>query len=138
MIAKDLIGSAMKNLFNILEDINTSIINKDNSKITFLENDLNGIKKDMKLEKDGSVYKAIQEHTTFFNYKKLIAETKTLQAKIESLSSRLSDKQLFFKTCLLGIQIMKDNFQNTNDIETFNKNYAECIYFKDRFLDTCK
>lgn len=61
-----------------------------------------------------------------------------IKDKIDKFVGKLSDRNLYIKVCEVGLKVLKDNFENSKDIEIFNKMYQECLYYKNEFLSIFK
>lgn len=61
-----------------------------------------------------------------------------INGKLGEFNRKLSDKDLYTKVCEVGLKVLKDNFKNSEDIETFNKMFQECLYYKDEYLNIFK
>ena len=61
-----------------------------------------------------------------------------IKDKLNEFNRKLSDKDLYTKVCEAGLKVLKDNFENSKDIETFNKMYQECLYYKNEYLSIFK
>lgn len=61
-----------------------------------------------------------------------------IKDKLSEFNRRLSDEDLYTKVCEVGLKILKDNFENSKDIEIFNKMYQECLYYKNEYLSIFK
>lgn len=125
------IYSNVKEIINFLETVNDKINNKDTSSLQFLENDLEGILSSA----SGEGARKFVDSLGFFEKMSVISEAKTLKARMDNLNSRLSNPSLYIDTCKLGMEIIKEDFSDQEKIIKFYKNYDECKYYKDKFLD---
>jgi hypothetical protein len=102
----------------------------DNSNLEILERDYNNIKNvEMHKENikqllgDMGFFKAISERTS----------TVSFNNNLTCINRRLSSKELYMETIELGLDIMKNNFENKEDIEKFNKMFKECKYYENKY-----
>ena len=123
--------SNVKEIINFLETVNDKINNKDASNLQFLENDLEGILSSA----SGEGARKFVDSLGFFEKMSVISEAKTLKIRMDNLNSRLSNPSLYIDTCKLGMEIIKEDFSDQEKIIKFYKNYDECKYYKDKFLD---
>ena len=54
-------------------------------------------------------------------------------SNVTRLNSQLTSSELYNETAILGINIIKNNFENKEDIEKFNKMFKECKYFENNY-----
>ena len=136
-MSRDNIKMILKTMINdhieLLENVNSCIINRDSSKLSFLKKDLQGIMDDINQKKNNAMRKAI-DSAGFFESMRIAKDATRYMSRIKSLNSRLSEEDLYIKTSKLGIQIIEDNFQDQNDIDIFNKKFDECQYYKDKYM----
>ena len=123
--------SNVKEIISLLETVNERITNKDASNLQFLENDLEGILSSA----SGEGARKFVESLGFFEKMSVISEAKTLKIRMDNLNSRLSSSSLYIDTCKLGMEIIKEDFSDQEKIIKFYKNYDECNYYKDKFLN---
>ena len=52
---------------------------------------------------------------------------------LKCINNKLSSTELYNNTIELGLDIIKNNFENKEDIEKFNKMFKECKYYENKF-----
>lgn len=126
--------NATEELFNFLDTLDKKIKTNDNTMVDIMEKDLEGIIS--KLEGDDVIKFA--DTMGFFEKIKILGKVKQLYVEIKNLESRLSTSSLYIDTCKLGVEILKENFDNKSNINKFNENYQECQYFKNKYIQILK
>ena len=131
-------GKVLEENIRLMEKINECIENEDNSIVDILDKDYYILQKELDpneiSERLNKVIKSISFPTSLIEMGQLLV----LRDKIDKFNRRLSDEDLYTKVCETGLKVLKDNFENSKDIETFNKMYQECLYYKNEFLSIFK
>ena len=134
----DFFGEVLEENIRLIEKINECIENEDNSIVDILDKDYYILKKELDpneiSERLNKVIKSISFPTSLIEMGQLLV----LREKIDKFNRKLSDEDLYTKVCEIGLKVLKDNFENSKDIETFNKMYQECLYYKNEFLSIFK
>lgn len=122
----------------LIEKINECIENEDNSIIDILDKDCYILEKELDpKEIDEGLHKVIKSigfPASLIEMGQLLV----IKDKLNEFNGKLSDRDLYTKVCEVGLKVLKDNFENSKDIETFNKMYQECLYYKDEYLNIFK
>ena len=114
----------------IVNSIGDAINNLDNSKLDILETRFKGMN-NMEKHKESLGY--LKNGIGFFQLSSEKSEVTSLMSNITSLNSQLSSSELYNETAMLGINIIKNNFENKEDIDKFNKMFKECKYFENNY-----
>ena len=114
----------------IVNSIGDAINNLDNSKLDILETRFKGMN-NMEKHKESLGY--LKNGIGFFQLSSEKSEVTSLMSNITSLNSQLSSSELYNETAMLGINIIKNNFENKEDIDKFNKMIKECKYFENNY-----
>ena len=114
----------------IVNSIGDAINNLDNSKLDILEARFKGMN-NMEKHKESLGY--LKNGIGFFQLSSEKSEVTSLMSNITSLNSQLSSSELYNETAMLGINIIKNNFENKEDIDKFNKMFKECKYFENNY-----
>ena len=129
-IARDYLKGMILDTLDVVNSIGESVERLDNSDLEILERDYNNIKNvEMHKENvkqllgDMGFFKAISERTLAVSFNN----------NLTCINRRLSSGELYMKTIELGLDIMKNNFENKEDIEKFNKMFKECKYYENKF-----
>ena len=132
------LGEISKRNIRLIEKINECIENEDNSIIDILDKDYYMLKKDLKAEEIDERLQKVIKSIGFFASLIEMGQLLVIKDKLNEFNRRLSDKNLYTKVCEVGLKVLKDNFENSKDIEIFNKMYQECLYYKDEYLNIFK
>ena len=132
------LGEISKRNIRLIEKINECIENEDNSIIDILDKDYYMLKKDLKAEEIDERLQKVIKSIGFFGSLIEMGQLLVMKDKLSEFNRRLSDKDLYTKVCEVGLKVLKDNFENSKDIEIFNKMYQECLYYKDEYLSIFK
>lgn len=131
-------GEVAEENIRLIEKINECIENEDNSIVDILDKDCYMLKKELESEESNErlhkVIKSIGFPASLIEMGQLLV----IKDKIDKFNEKLSDKGLYTKVCEVGLKVLKDDFENSKDIEIFNKMYQECLYYKDEFLSIFK
>lgn len=122
----------------LIEKINECIENKDNSIVDILDKDYYMLKKITDPKEDVERLHEVISGMGIFTTLIEMCQLSIIRNKMDKFHRRLSDKDLYVKVCEVGLKVLRDNFENPEDIETFNKMYQECLYYKDSFLGIFK
>ncbi|MGM9544867.1 MAG: hypothetical protein ACI3T9_07750 [Romboutsia timonensis] len=122
----------------LIEKINECIENKDNSIIDILDKDYYMLNKITDPKEDNEKLHEVINSMGIFTALIEMGQLLIIRNKMDKFHRRLSDRNLYIKVCEVGLKVLKDNFENSEDIETFNKMYQECLYYKDKFLSIFK
>ena len=114
----------------IVNSIGDAINNLDNSKLDILEARFKGMN-NMEKHKESLGY--LKNGIGFFQLSSEKSEVTSLMSNITRLNSQLSSSELYNETAMLGINIIKNNFENKEDIDKFNKMFKECKYFENNY-----
>lgn len=132
------LGEISKRNIRLIEKINECIENEDNSIIDILDKDYYMLKKDLKAEESNERLQRVIKSVGFLGSLIEMGQLLVIKDKLSEFNRRLSDKDLYTKVCEVGLKVLKDNFENSKDIEIFNKMYQECLYYKDEYLNIFK
>ena len=122
----------------LIEKINECIENEDNSIVDILDKDYYMLKKELDPKETNERLNKVIENIGFPFVLIEMGQVLVIKDKINEFNRNLSDRELYTKVCEVGLKVLKDNFENSKDIETFNKMYQECLYYKDKFLSIFK
>ena len=120
-------------IIDMLETVNSigdAINNLDNSKLDILEARFKGMN-NMEKHKESLGY--LKNGIGFFQLSSEKSEVTSLMSNITRLNSQLTSSELYNETAMLGINIIKNNFENKEDIDKFNKMFKECKYFENNY-----
>lgn len=132
------LGEISKRNIRLIEKINECIENEDNSIIDILDKDYYMLKKDLKAEESNERLQRVIKSVGFLGSLIEMGQLLVIKDKLSEFNRRLSDEDLYTKVCEVGLKVLKDNFENSKDIEIFNKMYQECLYYKDEYLNIFK
>lgn len=131
-------GEIINENIRLIEKINECIENEDNSIVDILDKDYYMLKKELESnennEKLHRIIKSIGLPISLIEMGQLLV----IKDKIDKFYRKLSDEDLYTKVCEVGLKVLKDNFENSKDIEIFNKMYQECLYYKNEYLNIFK
>ena len=129
-IARDYVKGMILDVLDVVNSIGESVERLDNSNLEILEREFSNIKnQEMHKENveqllgDIGFFKAISERSSLVSFYNNYA----------CINKKLSSTELYNDTIELGLDIMKNNFENKEDIEKFNKMFKECEYYEDKF-----
>ena len=122
----------------LIEKINECIENEDNSIVDILDKDYYMLKKESEPNESNERLHKVIKSVGFPASLIEMGQLLVIQDKIDKFNGKLSDEDLYTKVCEVGLKVLKDNFENSKDIETFNKMYQECLYYKNEFLSIFK
>lgn len=122
----------------LIEKINKCIENKDNSIVDILDKDCYILEKELKAEESDERLQKVIKSIGFFGSLIEMGQLLVIKDKLNEFNGKLSDKDLYTKVCEIGLKVLKDNFENSKDIEIFNKMYQECLYYKNEYLSIFK
>lgn len=120
-------------IIDMLETVNSigdAINNLDNSELDILEARVKGMN-NMEKHKESLGY--LKNGIGFFQLSSEKSEVTSLMSNITRLNSQLTSSELYNETAMLGINIIKNNFENKEDIDKFNKMFKECKYFENNY-----
>lgn len=132
------LGEISERNIRLIEKINECIENEDNSIIDILDKDYYMLKKDLKAEESNERFQRVIKSVGFLGSLIEMGKLLVIKDKLSEFNRRLSDEDLYTKVCEVGLKVLKDNFENSKDIETFNKMYQECLYYKNEYLSIFK
>lgn len=132
------LGEISERNIRLIEKINECIENEDNSIIDILDKDYYMLKKDLKAEESNERFQRVIKSVGFLGSLIEMGQLLVIKDKLSEFNRRLSDEDLYTKVCEVGLKVLKDNFENSKDIETFNKMYQECLYYKNEYLSIFK
>lgn len=132
------LGEISERNIRLIEKINECIENEDNSIIDILDKDYYMLKKDLKAEESNERLQRAIKSVGFLGSLIEMGQLLVIKDKLSEFNRRLSDEDLYTKVCEVGLKVLKDNFENSKDIETFNKMYQECLYYKNEYLSIFK
>lgn len=134
----NLLGEISEKNIRLIEKINECIENEDNSIIDILDKDYYMLKKDLKAEESNERLQRVIKSVGFLGSLIELGQLLVIKDKLNEFNRRLSDEDLYTKVCEVGLKVLKDNFENSKDIEIFNKMYQECLYYKNEYLSIFK
>lgn len=129
-ILRNYLKNTIIDKLEIVNSIGDAINNLDNSKLDILEARFKGIN-NMEKHKESLGY--LKNGIGFFQLSSEKSEVTSLMSNITRLNSQLSSSELYNETAMLGINIIKNNFENKEDIDKFNKMFKECKYFENNY-----
>jgi hypothetical protein len=129
-IARDYLKGMILDTLDVVNSVGENVERLDNSNLEILERDYNNIK-NVEMHKENikqllgdiGFFKAISERSSAVSFNN----------NLTCINRRLSSKELYMETIELGLDIMKNNFENKEDIEKFNKMFKECKYYENKF-----
>lgn len=122
----------------LIEKINECIENEDNSIIDILDKDYYMLKKELNSKEIDERVRKVIKNVGFSGSLIEMGQLLVINDKLNKFNGKLSDRNLYTKVCEVGLKVLKDNFENSKDIETFNKMYQECLYYKNEYLSIFK
>lgn len=122
----------------LVEKINECIENKDNSIVDILDKDCYILEKELKAEESDERLQKVIKSIGFLGSLIEMGQLLVIKDKLNEFNGKLSDRNLYTKVCEIGLKVLKDNFENSKDIEIFNKMYQECLYYKNEYLSIFK
>ena len=129
-IARDYLKGMILDTMVIVNLIGKSVKSLDNSKLEILEREFNNIK-NVEMHKE-NVNRLLNDMGSFESiFEKL--SVASFYNNLTCINKKLSSNELYAETIALGLDIMKNNFENKEDIERFNKMFKECEYYEDKF-----
>ena len=129
-IARDYVKGMILDTLDVVNSIGESVERLDNSNLEILERDYNNIK-NVEMHKEN--VKQLLGDMGFFKAISERASAVSFNNNLTCINRRLSSGELYMKTIELGLDIMKNNFENKEDIEKFNKMFKECKYYENKF-----
>jgi hypothetical protein len=129
-ILRDYLKNVIIDMLETVNSIADAINNLDNSKLDILEARVKGMN-NMEKHKESIGY--LKSGIGFFRRSSEKSELTSLMSNITRLNSQLTSSELYNETAMLGINIIKNNFENKEDIEKFNKMFKECKYFENNY-----
>ena len=129
-ILRNYLKNTIIDKLEIVNSIGDAINNLDNSKLDILEARFKGMN-NMEKHKESLGY--LKNGIGFFQLSSEKSEVTSLMSNITRLNSQLSSSELYNETAMLGINIIKNNFENKEDIDKFNKMFKECKYFENNY-----
>lgn len=131
-------GEVAEENIRLIEKINECIENEDNSIVDILDKDYYMLKKELDPNENNERLHKVIENIGFPTSLIEMGQLLVIKDKIDKFNGKLSDRNLYTKVCEAGLKVLKDNFENSKDIEMFNKMYQECLYYKNEFLSIFK
>ena len=129
-IARDYLKGMILDTMVIVNLIGKSVKSLDNSKLEILEREFNNIK-NVEMHKE-NVNRLLNDMGSFESiFEKL--SVASFYNNLTCINKKLSSNELYAETIALGLDIMKNNFENKEDIKRFNKMFKECEYYEDKF-----
>ena len=129
-IARDYVKGMILDTLDVVNSIGESVEHLDNSNLEILEREFSNIKNhEMHKENvdrllDGiGFFKSISERSSVVSF----------YSNLTCINKKLSSTELYMETIALGLDIIKNNFENKEDIEKFNKMFKECKYYENKF-----
>ena len=129
-ILSDYLKNVIIDMLETVNSIGDAINNLDNSKLDILETRFKGMN-NMEKHKESLGY--LKNGIGFFQLSSEKSELTSLMSNITRLNSQLTSSELYNETAMLGINIIKNNFENKEDIDKFNKMFKECKYFENNY-----
>ena len=129
-VLRNYLKNVIIDMLETVNSIGTAINNLDNSKLDILETRFKGMN-NMEKHKESLGY--LKNGIGFFQLSSEKSEVTSLMSNITSLNSQLSSSELYNETAMLGINIIKNNFENKEDLDKFNKMIKECKYFENNY-----
>ena len=129
-IARDYLKGMILDTMVIVNLIGKSVKSLDNSKLEILEREFNNIK-NVEMHKE-NVNRLLNDMGSFESIFEKMSVT-SFYNNLTCINKKLSSNELYAETIALGLDIMKNNFENKEDIERFNKMFKECEYYEDKF-----
>ena len=129
-ILRNYLKNVVIDMLETVNSIGDAINNLDNSRLDILEARVKGMN-NMEKHKESIGY--LKKGIGFFQRSSEKSELSSLMSNITRLNSQLTSSELYNETAMLGINIIKNNFENKEDIEKFNKMFKECKYFENNY-----
>lgn len=129
-ILRDYLKNVIIDMLETVNSIGAAINNLDNSELDILESRVKGMN-GLKKHKESINY--LKSGIGFFQKYYEKSELTSLMSNVTRLNSQLTSSELYNETAMLGINIIKNNFENKEDIEKFNKMFKECKYFENNY-----
>lgn len=131
-------GEIAEENIRLVEKINECIENEDNSIVDILDKDYYMLAKELDPKQGNERLHKVINNIGFPTSLIEMGQLLVIKDKIDKFGGKLSDRNLYIKVCEVGLKVLKDNFENSKDIETFNRMYQECLYYKEEFLSIFK
>ena len=129
-IARDYLKGMVLDTLDIVNEIGKSVECLDDSNLEMLERKFSNIKNnEMHKENAKQLWCDMDLFETIFEKISAIS----FRDNLTHINKRLSSDELYTETIELGLDIIKNNFENKEDIEKFNKMFKECKYYEDKF-----
>lgn len=132
------LGEIAEENVRLIKKINECIENEDNSIVDILDKDYYMLKKELNSKEIDERVRKVIKNVGFSGSLIEMGQLLVIKDKLSEFNKRLSDEDLYTKVCEVGLKVLKDNFENSKDIETFNKMYQECLYYKNEYLSIFK
>lgn len=129
-ILRNYLKNVILDMLETVNSIGDAINNLDNSGLDILEARVKGMN-NMEKHKESLGY--LKNGIGFFQLSSEKSELTSLMSNITRLNSQLTSSELYNETAMLGINIIKNNFENKEDIDKFNKMFKECKYFENNY-----
>ena len=131
-------GEIANENIRLIEKINECIESEDNSIVDILDKDYYMLEKESNPSEGNERLRKVIKNVGFSGSLIEMGQLLVINDKLNKFNGKLSDKDLYTKVCEVGLKVLKDNFENSKDIEIFNKMYQECLYYKDEYLNIFK
>ena len=129
-IARDYYKGMISDILGVVNSIGKSVECLDNSNLEEIEKEFSKVK-DVEMHKENT--KRLLSDIGFFEsiYERL--SMGLFYKNLICINKKLSSRELYAETIELGLDIIKNNFENKEDIEKFNKMFKECKYYENKF-----
>jgi hypothetical protein len=129
-IARDYVKGWVLDVLDAVNSVGESVERLDSSNLEILEREFSNIKNDgMHKENTERLLNGIG----FFKAISEMSSIKSFYNSFKYINNKLSSNELYMETIELGLEIIKNNFENKEDIEKFNKMFKECKYYENKF-----
>ena len=129
-IARDYLKRVILDTLDVVNEIGKSVECLDNSNLEILERELSNIKNQ---EMHDENVNRLLDGIGFFKSISEMSSVTSFYNNLKCINNKLSSTELYMETIELGLDIIKNNFENKEDIEKFNKMFKECKYYENKF-----
>ena len=129
-IAREYFKGVILDTLDVVNSIGESVEHLDNSNLEILEREFSNIKNQ---EMHDENVKRLLGGVGFFKSISEMSSVTSFYNNLKCINNKLSSTELYTETIALGLDIIKNNFENKEDIERFNKMFKECKYYENKF-----
>lgn len=129
-IARDYLKRVILDTLDVVNSIGESVEHLDNSNLEILEREFSNIKNQEMHDKN---VERLLDGVGFFKSISEMSSVTSFYNNLKCINNKLSSTELYNDTIELGLDIIKNNFENKEDIEKFNKMFKECKYYENKY-----